>query len=383
MDQLIQTFIEITSATPAEAQFYLESHNFDLDAAVSTFFESTTAVTNAVADARASSPSPSPSPDRSRSVSPPPAQQQQQSRSSNPSGRSGGGGGGRDGRIRTFSDLNKEEDEEEEGDRPPEYYTGGEKSGMLVQDKPKNNDVDALFDRARQMGAVEGPFPSQPSSSSRRFTGTGRLLSGDIVPSAQPQPPEVVTHTITFWRNGFTVNDGPLRQFDDPGNASFLASIKDSECPKELEPADRKTKVQVSLMRKDENCPEPQKRQLAFQGVGRTLGSSSSKTAAPEPSTSARPVTSAPTPIAGLVVNPNLPTTSLQLRLADGTRMVSRFNHHHTVRDIRGFIDAARPGGSGGAYKLQIMGFPPMELNDLDQTIEQAGLANSVIIQKF
>ncbi|KAL9273754.1 Plant UBX domain-containing protein [Drosera capensis] len=77
-------------------------------------------------------------------------------------------------------------------------------------------------------------------------------------------------------------------------------------------------------MRKDENCPEPQKRQLAFQGVGRMLGSSSSSnTTAPGPSTSARPVTSAPTPIAGPVVNPNLPTTSLQLRLADGTRMVS------------------------------------------------------------
>lgn len=30
--------------------------------------------------------------------------------------------------------------------------------------------------------------------------------------------------------------------------------------------------------------------------------------------------------------------TSLQLRLHDGTRMVAKFNHTHTVGDIRQFI---------------------------------------------
>lgn len=76
------------------------------------------------------------------------------------------------------------------------------------------------------------------------------------------------------------------------------------------------------------------------------------------------------------------PVTSIQLRLADGTRMVSRFNHHHTIRDIRAFIDASRPGGAR-SYHMQTMGFPPKQLTDLEQTIEQAGIANSVIIQKL
>jgi UBX domain-containing protein 1 len=74
--------------------------------------------------------------------------------------------------------------------------------------------------------------------------------------------------------------------------------------------------------------------------------------------------------------------TSIQLRLADGTRMVSRFNHHHTIRDVRAFIDASRPGGVT-SYQLQTMGFPPKQLTDLDQTIELAGIANSVVIQKL
>ena len=93
---------------------------------------------------------------------------------------------------------------------------------MLVQDPSKGNDVDAIFDQARQMGAVQGPLENlNPSSSSRSFSGTGRLLSGETVPSATQQP-EAVNHNIVFWRNGFTINDGPLRRLDDPENALFL-----------------------------------------------------------------------------------------------------------------------------------------------------------------
>jgi len=95
-------------------------------------------------------------------------------------------------------------------------------SGMLVQDPTKGgHDIDALFDQARQMGATQGPFEHQPSSSSRSFTGTGRLLSGETVPAA-PRPPENVIHNIFFWNNGFTVGNGPLRRFDDPANTAFL-----------------------------------------------------------------------------------------------------------------------------------------------------------------
>lgn len=70
-----------------------------------------------------------------------------------------------------------------------------------------------------------------------------------------------------------------------------------------------------------------------------------------------------------------------QLRLSDGTRMVARFNTTHTIADIRGFIDAARPGASS-LYQLQTMGFPPTKLNNPKQTIEGAGLINAVVIQK-
>ncbi|THF94417.1 hypothetical protein TEA_013468 [Camellia sinensis var. sinensis] len=412
---LINTFCEIASASREEALFFLESHNFNLDAAVSTFLETSSSATAVATVPPSQSPPSSASPSRSRSPSPPPALRshpnpyslRSRHRKKKPSGSRTGG-------VRTLSDLNRPSTDgsgSDSDDQPQEYYTGGEKRYLLFYvlfpfcpspsvllpekihssdlDPSKVNDVDAIFTQARQAGAVEGPLENlHPSSSSRSFTGTGRLLSGETVSSA-PQQPEVVTRNIIFWSDGFTVDDGPLRRLDDPENASFLESISKSECPKELEPADRRTAVHVNLMRKEENFPVrsyfflllliPEKHLLAFQGVGRTLSSTTTST---EPTVATTSFNTAPTPSMGLVVDDALPSTSIQLRLADGTRMVSRFNYHHTIRDIRTFIDASRPGGAR-TYQLQTVGFPPKQLTDLDQSIEQAGLANSVVIQKL
>lgn len=123
---------------------------------------------------------------------------------------------------------------------------------------------------------------------------------------------------------------------------------------------------------------EPEKPQVPFQGVGRTLGSSST-IATSELSASAPINTQTPSTF---LVDESLPSTSLQLRLADGTRIVAPFNYHHAVGDIRAFIDASRPSAIGD-YQLQTVGFPPKSLSDPSQTIEQAGLANSVVMQKL
>ncbi|KAL2316987.1 hypothetical protein Fmac_030863 [Flemingia macrophylla] len=391
---LVKSFCEITSSSKQEALFFLESHNFDLDAAVSTFLDNNSSNNapipqNDTPNPNADSPSPDfhPSPSPSLSPSPSPSRAPYELRSRRSLGKKPSAS--RHAKVRTLGDLKRtsrphsDSDSDSDPDFEPadEYYTGGEKSGMLVRDPIKGgntNSVDDIFDRAREV-AVDAP--PENSSRSRSFSGTARLLSGETLPSAPPRVQEV-THSVTFWRNGFSVNDGPLRRLDDPQNAPFLESIKMSECPKELEPADGRTSVHVNLTRRDEDYPEPVKpRQLAFQGVGRTLGSTSSSNDEPVQTTGASPNT-APLPTMGLVVDESQSVTSIQLRLADGTRMVSRFNHHHTIRDVRAFIDASRPGGARN-YQLQTMGFPPKQLTDLDQTIEQAGIANSVVIQKL
>jgi hypothetical protein len=415
-ENLINSFIEITSSSREEANFFLESHTWNLDAAVSTFLDNDAAAaaepnptgppppssTIAGAQSPSQSHSPdytpsetSPSPSRSRSASPSSRAAPYGLRSrggagenketENPSGIRSSRSRQHAGNIRTFADLNRSpaDGEGSDSDEANEYYTGGQKSGMMVQDPKKVKDVDELFDQARQ-SAVDRPVePSRSASTS--FTGAARLLSGEAVSSSpqqqQQEQPQRIMHTITFWLNGFTVNDGPLRGFSDPENAAFMNSISRSECPSELEPADKKIPVHVDLVRRGENFTEPPKPKNPFQGVGRTLGASGSGSSS-APQASSAPMNVAPAPSRGLVVDPAAPTTSIQLRLADGTRLVSRFNNHHTVRDVRGFIDASRPGGSK-EYQLLTMGFPPKQLTELDQTIEQAGIANAVVIQKF
>lgn len=39
-------------------------------------------------------------------------------------------------------------------------------------------------------------------------------------------------------------------------------------------------------------------------------------------------------------LTPDAPTTSLQIRLVDGTRLVATFNHNHTIGDVRRYIIA-------------------------------------------
>ncbi|KAG0526158.1 hypothetical protein BDA96_06G121400 [Sorghum bicolor] len=314
--------------------------------------------------------------------------------SSSNGGKKPAASGGRGGpTIRTLSDLNRGpagfpgaggHGSGSDDDEPQEYYTGGEKSGMLVQDPTRRNDVDAIFEQARQAGALHGmpPFLGDESSGSRSFSGTGRLLTGETVPSAAPQEPAPVRirHNIHLWNNGFSVDDGPLRYYDDPENAEFLESLKMSKCPRELVPTDGEH-VDVSVIKRMEDYREPVRPRSAFQGVGRTLGGGPSPDESATPAPAPAPAAPAASRSVGIVVDDSQPFTSIQLRLADGTRMVARFNLHHTVGDIRSFIDASRPGATR-PYQLQT-GFPPKQLADPMQTVEQAGLANSVIMQKM
>ncbi|CAN1771320.1 Plant UBX domain-containing protein 6 [Linum perenne] len=65
--------------------------------------------------------------------------------------------------------------------------TSIEISRMSVQDLPENHDAGEIFDDAEKS-----------------------LKPCDMI------------HLLTFWRNGFIVDDGPLRSYEDPANSEFL-----------------------------------------------------------------------------------------------------------------------------------------------------------------
>jgi hypothetical protein len=54
----------------------------------------------------------------------------------------------------------------------------------------------------------------------------------EVTGAAGPaRSPEVV---LKLWKDGFTVNNGELRSYTDPGNTEFLQSIQRGEIPQEL-----------------------------------------------------------------------------------------------------------------------------------------------------
>ena len=68
------------------------------------------------------------------------------------------------------------------------------------------------------------------------FQGAGNRLGDEETPSAaaaaapEPNAPperemETAVRVITFWRNGFTIEDGPLLSYDNPQNAQLLELI--------------------------------------------------------------------------------------------------------------------------------------------------------------
>eukprot|EP00798_Chlamydomonas_sp_ICE-L_P029009 gene29009-32200_t len=284
--------------------------------------------------------------------------------------------------IKSFNELgggSDSDDSMDSGDKTNEYYAGGAKSGQVVRGAKDDNPdkVASLFDKARAAGAQQGSAADvEPPAGA--FKGTSNRLEGG--PSQAPTSSGPVNHVIVFYRNGvFTVNDGPPRRVDDRANFAFIESISKGECPDELEPGTPGAPVNVNLVRKEEDYAEPEKPKMsAFTGQGQTLAGGSSDAAALASASAASASAASSGEWTG--ADECKPTTSLQLRLSDGSRMVAKFNCTHKVSDIRRFIQAAHPEMTI-SYQL-MTAFPSQLIVDETKSLEEAGLLNAVIIQK-
>ena len=197
-----------------------------------------------------------------------------------------------------------------------------------------------------------------------RFTGTARTLGGD---------------------------DGPLYRMDDPRNAEILAEIKGGRAPMHILNVTQDQEVDVQLEQHRENYVAPKKKYKPFEGGGQRLGSPTPgggeavAPAAPAaaPSASARaPQGAAQAGPADL--NADEPTISLQIRLGDGTRLVSRFNTTHTIGDVYDFVTASNPGSSARPWALMTT-FPSKELTDKSQVLGDLAdfKRGGVVVQKW
>ena len=306
-----------------------------------------------------------------------------------------------------------EEDGDDSDEENQDLFAGGEKSGLAVQnpDDLKRK----IIERAQRLERLRYPPYSiryadnravrdsarpggdELRAPSSRFTGTARTLGGDDTPSrviedptaTAPRRPALVERRLHFWQDGFSVDDGPLYRTDDPANAEILAMIRQGRAPLHIMNVEHTQEVDVKLEQHEEKYVQPKKQYKPFSGGGQRLGSPTpgvplnSTTTAPVAMTSG---TTTQTEPGGPVVdvNDSRPTLSLQIRLGDGTRLVSRFNTTHTVGDVYGFINSSSPSSRERPWVLMTT-FPSKELQDQAQALgDLAELKRGgVVVQKW
>lgn len=172
--------------------------------------------------------------------------------------------------------------------------------------------------------------------------GAGNTLGSDDAPSREvPPEEEVQCRTLTFWRNGFSIEDGPLHAYDAPGSKDLLEAIQAGRAPISLFNVHFGQPLEVVVNeRRGEDFAPPRRVLTPFGGGGHRLGNVVPDIAgtpagdhnlavkADEERRAAS--TSAQPPI-----DESKPTTSVQLRLANGERKVVKINTDATVAELR------------------------------------------------
>ncbi|XP_028266712.1 NSFL1 cofactor p47 isoform X2 [Parambassis ranga] len=367
-EESVREFVAVTDVDEERARFFLESAGWDLQLALASFFE------DGADDDIVTLPQPEGGGSVSRSAGP-----------SQP-------------RVTSFRDLMHEAEDESDEEEGQRFFAGGsERSGQQIVGPPKkkssNEVVEDLFKGAREHGAVPldraGRGPGE-SSRARAFVGGGYRLgaapeeesayvAGERHDSNSQQDVHVV---LKLWKTGFSLDNGDLRNYDDPGNANFLEAIRRGEIPLELRQRSRGGQVNLDMEdHRDEDFSKPKVAFRAFGGEGQKLGSATPELVSVPASQQDQAANEAQAS-SSVTLDPSQPVTNIQIRLADGGKLVQKFNHTHRVSDLRQFVVAARPAMAAREFVLMTT-FPNKELSDDSQTLQQANLLNAVIVQRL
>lgn len=135
---------------------------------------------------------------------------------------------------------------------------------------------------------------------------------------------ESVERRLTFWRDGFSIEDGPLFRYDEPRNQQLLSLIRAGRAPLELFDVrfDQPLKIAVDQRTNEDYTEPPKQPAKPFSGGGNRLGSATPDIAGARASTTA-PAAAPAAPAAAkpeIKVDASKPVTTIQLRLGDGTR---------------------------------------------------------------
>ncbi|VDL60380.1 unnamed protein product [Hymenolepis diminuta] len=396
---LVNQVVSICDIDESTAKSYLEAFNWDLNAAVESILNETDDVEIPVARTTDSSTSAFAESNIPRTE--PGASQPEKPTVSGPT-------------IATMSSISGRAEhgsgsDDEEGQA---FYVGGAEhggGGQQVLGPPRIDNpesfVQAIFRAARERGAetldrarVDDLTSTQGPQS---FSGTGYRLGTTLsdptvrVWSGKPssssgavelgscrqnsddeESGEKKSVIVKMWNNGFSLDDGPLRLYTDPSSVQFISAIKAGRIPTELIAAARGHEVHVMLEdHHNEPFQAPQPKLKPFSGVGRVLGNPTPKVV----TNTSPPISSSVAPPPAPEVDESKPTTQLQVRMPDGSRVVVKLNNQHTVRDLRAAIIHQRPELAFAAFSLSIP-FPRTEIKDDSVTLANANLLNASIV---
>ncbi|KAI9763957.1 MAG: NSFL1 cofactor p47 [Geoglossum simile] len=400
-DSLISQFCEVTGTDPREAEQHLSINSWDFSSAITEYYASQD---NGGAGSDVEDVAPPSRRPRTLGGAPAPAST---SGTSTPSSAVNKGkalgkfatlGDFTSGERHSHSGDDSDEDYEDDG-KKQDLYAGGEKSGIALHNPndPRSGRVKGLAEKLVKKATEEarrgGLRSEEPQIN--RFTGIGMTLGSDDTPSQSIPDPNAQTtgratpleRTLTFWRDGFSVDDGPLMRFDDPANERYLRDIRLGQAPRELLNVEHDQETDVRVYKRMTEDYVPPKSKGPFRGGGQRLGSPTpgpgtrSQATAPIPTTASSSATmSTPT----MDVDASQPTVSLQIRLGDGSRLVSRFNTTHTVGDVRSFVFRASPQSLARSWVLMTT-FPSKELRDEQVTLGSIAefKRGGVVVQKW
>jgi len=421
-DAQIAELVNLTGLDPATAEGYLNASNGDITLAASLYFDEhqdeqpdSEPDVNMAGDEQQSDANPQqPVPGGGRTLGGayvPPTADASSSSSAQPSSsrqapqrglrtlkdlQSGGSGGGHG---HSHDDGDRDSDEDDQDDENQDFFTGGEKSGLAVQNPNAANprdQINNILKRARQNAPRPGGDDERPTS---HFRGAGTTLGGDDTPSRVipdpnaniPAPAERAHRELHLWRDGFSVDDGPLFRYDDPANARTLEMINTGHAPLHILNVEHGQEVDVEVhAHKDEDYKQPKKKYVPFSGSGQRLGSptpggsSLSTQTAAATSSATTASASAGSAAPAVQVDESAPTVTLQIRLGDGTRLQSRFNTTHTIGDVYDFVTRSSPASQNRSFALMTT-FPSKELSDKAQVLGDMAefKRGGVVVQKW
>lgn len=385
-DEVISNFTSITGTSTERAKFYLESSGWQLAVALASFYEND-------GDGGDSEP---------EVIGPPTIINQDSDDEvvSQPSSESASAAfkatqKTTNSRFATLANLSKDTGSSDEEEGQAFYAGGSEHSGQQVlgPGKKKKDFVTEMFQSVKMHGAevVEPKDSGHGGKRPSTFTGTGYRLGQSAndtevvqLPSASRRESLPTEVTLKLWKEGFSVDSGPLREYSDPDNREFLDYVRRGEVPQELLMEAKGGEVHLNMEdHRHETFVTSKVKVKAFGGKGHLLGSPSPTTVGSTKALDEKDkVANEQEAKSSFYVDPNAPKTTVQIRLADGSRLVATLNHTQTIGDLRRYIVLARPQYEHQPFNL-LTTFPSKELSDNNQTLAQAGILNAAILQRL